>query len=67
MYGNLLTAGTDTVASVIEQSGTVVTAVLGWVGEVTSTITGSGLLFATVGFFFLGGTIGIVGRLLSRN
>lgn len=68
MYANLLTAGpSDTVADVISSAGTVVTAVLGWVGDVTATIMGSGFLFVTTGILLLGGAIGIMGRLLSRN
>ena len=54
-------------ASLITQLTLVVTAVLGFVGNVCSTIVNEPLLLMTTGFLFLGGTIGIFGRLLSRN
>lgn len=38
-----------------------------FVSEVAKTITGSPLLLLTCGFLFLGGCIGITGRLLSRG
>ena len=47
--------------------GEVVTQVFTWVGEVASTITNTPLLLLTTGFLVLGGTIGIFGRLLSKN
>lgn len=37
------------------------------VGGVVNTIMGSPLLLFTTGFLFLGGCIGIFGRLLSKN
>lgn len=37
------------------------------VGQVADTITGNPLLLFTTGFLFLGGCVGIFGRLLSRN
>lgn len=46
---------------------TVSTQVLTTVGDVCSTIVGEPLLLMTVGFLFLGGVIGIFGRLLSRG
>lgn len=68
VMGMALTANTgDTVGNVIEQAGTVVTATLGWVTDVTSTIMGSGFLFVTTGILLLGAAVGIMGRLLSRN
>ncbi len=42
-------------------------AVLETVGEVINTIMGNPMLLFTVGFLFLGGAIGIFGRLLSRR
>ena len=45
----------------------VVTALLGWVSDTCSTIVSEPFLLLTVGFLVLGGTIGIIGRLLSRN
>ena len=35
--------------------------------DVANTVAGNPLLLMTVGFLFIGGCIGIFGRLLSRN
>ena len=43
------------------------TKVLTFVASVCSTITSEPLLLLTVGFLFIGGVIGIFGRLLSRG
>jgi len=51
----------------LDELGTVVISALDTVGSVCSTIVGEPLLLMTTGFLFLGGVIGIVGRLLSRN
>lgn len=45
----------------------VVTQIFTWVGTVASTIVSTPLLLLTTGFLVLGGTIGIFGRLLSKN
>lgn len=45
----------------------VVTQVFSVIGTICTTITGQPLLLMTVGFLFLGGCVGIFGRLLSRN
>ena len=47
--------------------GTVATSVLEYVANVCTTIVGEPLLLLTVGFLFIGGVVGIFGRLLSRN
>lgn len=47
--------------------GEVATAVLTYVATICTTIVGQPLLLLTVGFLFIGGVIGIFGRLLSRN
>lgn len=54
-------------AAFLTEIGTIVTQILSWVGSVTSTITSTPMLLFTVGFLALGGAIGILGRLLSRN
>lgn len=59
--------GGITMASLLSDLSTVVTAVFGWVGTVASTITSTPLLLLTTGFLVLGGAVGIFGRLLSRN
>lgn len=45
----------------------VATAVLSQVSAVTTTIVGDPLLLFTTGILFLGGAVGIMGRILSRN
>lgn len=47
--------------------GSVVTAVLGYAGDVADLIVATPLLLMTTGILLLGGAIGIFGRLLSRN
>mgnify|MGYP006948548607 CR=1 FL=1 len=47
--------------------GEVATKILSFVATVCTTITGQPLLLLTVGFLFIGGVIGIFGRLLSRG
>lgn len=47
--------------------GTVVTQVFSTVGQVANAIVGTPILLLTVGFLFVGGAVGIFGRLLSRN
>lgn len=45
----------------------IVTQIFTWVGTVGSTIVSTPILLLTTGFLVLGGTIGIFGRLLSKN
>ena len=54
-------------AELISQFGTIATAIFSQVGTVASTIVSTPLLLFTTGFLFLGGGVGIFGRLLSRN
>ena len=53
--------------SLLTQLGTIVTAIFTQIVAVCTTITGQPLLLLTVGFLFLGGAVGIFGRLLSRG
>ncbi|MFR1800554.1 MAG: hypothetical protein ACLSWS_00670 [Faecalispora jeddahensis] len=53
--------------ALISTLGEVMTAIFEQIGTIASTIVGTPLLLFTVGFLFLGGCIGIFGRLLSRN
>lgn len=57
----------NTMAALLTELGSVSTEVLSIVGEVCTTIVGQPLLLMTTGILLLGGAIGIVGRLLSRN
>lgn len=45
----------------------VVTAVLGYVGDICTTIVAQPVLLLTMGILLIGGAIGIFGRLLSRG
>ena len=47
--------------------GEVATAVINTVPNVCTPIVGQPLLLMTVGFLFIGGVVGIFGRLLSRG
>ena len=54
-------------STLISDLGTVATAITGEVPKIAELITSEPLLLLTVGFLFIGGCIGIFGRLLSRN
>lgn len=54
-------------SSLLSDLGTVVTETLGWTVEAVETIVGNPFLLMTTGILVLGGAIGILGRLLSRN
>lgn len=54
-------------AELLTTLGEVATSVLTYVANVCTTIVGQPLLLLTVGFLFIGGVIGIFGRLLSRG
>lgn len=60
-------ASANTMTSLLSDLGTVATSCLTYVGNVCSTIVDQPLLLLTVGFLFIGGVIGIFGRLLSRG
>ncbi len=54
-------------ADLLSQLGTVASSVLTQVGSVASTIVDTPILLMTTGILFLGGAIGIFGRLLSKS
>ena len=58
---------TPTITSLVGDLGTVATSIWSQITTVASTITTTPILLFTVGFLFVGGAIGIFGRLLSRN
>lgn len=58
---------TATMTTLISSFGEVATAVFTQVTEIADTIVSTPLLLFTTGFLFLGGCVGIFGRLLSRN
>lgn len=53
--------------ALLNNLGTVVTSVIGWVGNVAEVVVDTPILLLTTGFLVLGGAIGIFGRLLSKN
>lgn len=54
-------------ADLLTQIGTIVTRIIATVGDVANTIVTTPILLLTVGFLFIGGCVGIFGRLLSRS
>lgn len=54
-------------ATLLGSLGEVATEVLDYAVQVATTVMSNPLLLLTVGFLFIGGVIGIFGRLLSRN
>lgn len=54
-------------SALLTSLGEVATSVIQYVGTVASTIVDTPLLLLTVGFLFIGGVVGIFGRLLSRG
>ena len=67
MKGGLLTEPPSAMTSLLSDLGTVGTSVLDTVSDVAGVIVAQPLLLLTVGFLFIGGVIGIFGRLLSRS
>lgn len=57
----------STMSALLTELTTVGTQVLSTVGDVADTIVSNPLLLLTCGFLFIGGCIGIFGRLLSRG
>ena len=58
---------TPPMSALLSNLALVVTEVFKWVTQVATTITNTPILLLTTGFLLLGGTIGIFGRLLSKN
>lgn len=57
----------NTMATLLSDLTTVATKVLSTVGDVATKIVDTPILLMTTGILFLGGAIGIFGRLLSKN
>lgn len=57
----------DSLSTLITNLGTIATGIFGQVTTVSTTIQEDPLMLLTVGFLFVGGAIGIFGRLLSRS
>lgn len=54
-------------SGLITTLGEVATAVMSQIPTIANTIVDTPILLLTTGFLFLGGAIGIFGRLLSKN
>lgn len=59
--------GSSPMAGLLTNIGLVVTEIVGWVGDVASTVVSTPILLFTTGFLAIGGAVGIFGRLLSKN
>lgn len=66
-YKEVSITAESTMSTLLGELGSVVTEALSWVGEAVNTIVSTPFLLMTTGFLVLGGAIGILGRLLSRN
>lgn len=62
-----MTPEANTMATLLSDLGSVATNALTMVGNIADTIVDTPLLLLTVGFLFIGGCIGIFGRMLSRG
>ena len=58
---------TTTMATLLADFATIATSIFDQVGTIATTIMENPLLLFTTGFLFVGGCVGIFGRLLSRN
>lgn len=58
---------TTAMSTLLSTLGEVVTAILGYIPEISETIIASPVLLLTMGILLIGGAIGIFGRLLSRG
>ena len=65
--GGLFTTEVTAMGALLNQLKLVVSAVLGYVGDICSTIAEQPVLLLTMGILLIGGAIGIFGRLLSRG
>lgn len=56
-----------TMATLLADLASIGTSIFTQIGTVAETITSTPILLLTVGFLFVGGAVGIFGRLLSRG
>ena len=54
-------------ADLLSEIGTIVSQIMSTIGTVANSIVSTPILLLTVGFLFIGGCVGIFGRLLSRS
>ena len=58
---------TNTMSTLLTDLGTVAAECFEFIGTICTTIVSQPLLLLTVGFLFIGGCVGVFGRLLSRG
>ena len=63
----MIVADAVTMTGFLGDVGGVVTKVLEWVGNSAETIMTTPILLFTTGFLAIGGSVGILGRLLSKR
>lgn len=56
----------EVTAGAMETLGTIFTQIMGWVGDLVSTISSEPLLLLPVGIFVVGAVIGLASRLIGR-
>ena len=54
-------------ATLLSDLASISTSIFSQIGTIATTITSTPILLLTVGFLFVGGAVGIFGRLLSRG
>ena len=54
-------------AELLTEIGSIVSQIMSTIGIVANSIVSTPILLLTVGFLFIGGCVGIFGRLLSRS
>lgn len=56
----------EAMTAFISLLGSIITAIIGWVPQVTGLITTDTLLVFSLGFFAVGGVMGLIRRMLRR-
>lgn len=56
-----------TMATLLTDLASIATSIFSQIGNIADAITSTPILLLTVGFLFVGGAVGIFGRLLSRG
>ena len=64
---NYITSSEDSASSFVSDISSVVSSGLGLVSSVVTTIVNNPFLLLTVGFFFVGAAVAILGRILGRT
>lgn len=54
-------------ADLLATIGTIVTELLGWIGDVAGLMVSEELFVIPLAFFFIGGVCGLIGRILAKS